>query len=185
MDLRLPPPPPPAGRTRPHETLGPPRPAVTAPRPKALAPPGCPMGLPRPLGPRPTPMAQGRAGTHLILLKTMSTSVTVTFRPSITWQSRHSLDQFLPCISLPEARVSPCTANLRKASSRALSSAPAAAAPSPAPSDSSDSLLAALSLVGSPGDLGGVLADLAGLGLLSAMLLEGRDERSPALWAAV
>lgn len=115
--------------------------------------------------------------TYLILLKTMSTSVTVTFFPSITWQSLHSFDQFLPCISFPVALVSPCTANRRKASSRALSSG-AAAAPSFAPSDSSDSLLAALSLAGSPGDLGGVLlADLAGLALLSAMLLGKKKKR--------
>lgn len=113
------------------------------------------------------------ACTYLILLKTMSTSVTVTFLPSITWQSLHSLDQFLPCMSFPVALVSPCTANRRKASSRALSSG-AAAAPSLAPSDSRESLLAALSFVGSPGDLGGVL--LGALALLSAMLL-GEKER--------
>eukprot|EP00069_Balaena_mysticetus_P009691 bmy_20359T0 len=103
----------------------------------------------------------------LILLKTMSVSVTVMFLPSITWQSLHSLDQFLPCISLQVALVYQCTVNLRKASSRTLGSGPAVAAPSLAPSDSSDSLFAALSFVGSPGDLGGVLlAGLGGLGLL-------------------
>ena len=144
-------------------------------RPEA-SPPGRPRERRAPL---PPPWSQ--AHTYLILLKTMSTSVTVTFLPSITWQSLHSLDQFLPCISFPVALVSPCTANLRKASSRALSSGPAAAAPSLAPSDSGDSLLAALSFAGSPGDLGGVLlAGLGGLGLLSAMLLGGSNKRSPA-----
>lgn len=121
---------------------------------------------------------RGLGGTYLILLKTMSTSVTVTFFPSMTWQSLHSFDQFLPCISRPVALVSPCTAKRRKASSRALSSGAAAAAPSPAPSVSSDSLLAALSFAESPGDLGGVLlAALAALALLSAMLLEEEGEK--------
>ncbi|XP_045396844.1 uncharacterized protein LOC123630839 [Lemur catta] len=123
---------------------------------------------------------QSPRGTYLILLKTMSASVTITFFPSITWQSLHSFDQFLPCIFFPVARVSPCTAKHQKASCRALSAVGGGVAPAPslAPLDSSDSRLAALSLAGSPGDLGGVLlAALAGLALLSAMWLWEEGEQ--------
>ncbi|TEA40712.1 hypothetical protein DBR06_SOUSAS1310005, partial [Sousa chinensis] len=99
----------------------------------------------------------------LILLKMMSMSVTVMFLPSITWQSLHSLDQFLPCISLQVALVYQRTVNLLQGAGLQAVVAPL----SLASSNSSDSLLAALSFVGSPGDLGGVLlAGLGGLGLL-------------------
>lgn len=53
--------------------------------------------------------------THLTLVKTISTSVDVTFLPSITLQSLQSLAQFLPFISFPVALVSPWTANFLKA----------------------------------------------------------------------
>lgn len=51
---------------------------------------------------------------HLTLLKTMSTSVVVTFLPSTMRQSLHIFAKFLPFISFPVALVSPCTANLWK-----------------------------------------------------------------------
>lgn len=112
-------------------------------------------------------------GTYLILLKTMSTSVTVTFFPSITWQSLHSFDQFFPCISFPVALVSPCMANFLKASSRALKSP--ATAPSWELFESQDNLFAARSFAGSEGDFGGVLfAGLVDFALLSAIVLQER-----------
>lgn len=54
---------------------------------------------------------------HLTLLKTMSTSVVVTFLPSVMLQSLHIFAKFLPFISFPAALLSPCTANLWKAAS--------------------------------------------------------------------
>lgn len=68
------------------------------------------------------PVPRSSLLTYLTLLKTMSTSVRVMLLPSITPQSLQSLDQFLPCISLPVARVSPWMAKRRNASSRAVSS---------------------------------------------------------------
>lgn len=86
--------------------------------------------------------------THLTLLKTMSTSVRVTLLPSITLQSLQSLDQFLPCISLPVARVSPWMAKRLNASSRAVSSTGVEEPmpPSLVPLESDESLLDARSL---------------------------------------
>lgn len=86
--------------------------------------------------------------TYLTLLKTMSTSVRVTLLPSITPQSLQSLDQFLPCMSLPVARVSPWMAKRRKASSRAVSSTGVEEPipPSLVPLESDESLLDARSL---------------------------------------
>lgn len=86
--------------------------------------------------------------SYLTLLKTMSTSVRVTFLPSITQQSLQSLDQFLPCISLPVARVSPWMAKRRNDSSKAVTSTGVEdpTPPSLVPLDSVDSLLDARSL---------------------------------------
>lgn len=86
--------------------------------------------------------------TYLTLLKTMSTSVRVMLLPSITPQSLQSLDQFLPCISLPVARVSPWMAKRRKASSRAVSSTGVEEPipPSLVPLESDESLLDVRSL---------------------------------------
>lgn len=86
--------------------------------------------------------------TYLTLLKTMSTSVRVMLLPSITPQSLQSLDQFLPCISLPVARVSPWMAKRRKASSSAVSSTGVEEPipPSLVPLESDESLLDARSL---------------------------------------
>lgn len=52
--------------------------------------------------------------THFTLEKTMSTSVLVTFLPSMIPQSLHSLAQFFPFSSFPVALVSPWTANFWK-----------------------------------------------------------------------
>lgn len=86
--------------------------------------------------------------SYLTLLKTMSTSVRVMFLPSITPQSLQSLDQFLPCISLPVARVSPWMAKRRNDSSKAVSSTGVddPTPPSLVPFDSDESLLDARSL---------------------------------------
>lgn len=86
--------------------------------------------------------------SYLTLLKTMSTSVRVMFLPSITPQSLHSLDQFLPCISFPVARVSPWMAKRRNDSSSAVSSTGVddPTPPSLVPLDSVDSRLDARSL---------------------------------------
>lgn len=86
--------------------------------------------------------------SYLTLLKTMSTSVRVMFLPSITPQSLQSLDQFLPCISLPVARVSPWMAKRRKDSSKAVNSTGVddPTPPSLVPLDSVESLLDARSL---------------------------------------
>lgn len=81
--------------------------------------------------------------SYFTLLKTMSTSVRVMFLPSITPQSLQSLDQFLPCMSLPVARVSPWMANRRNDSSKAVNSTGVEepAPPSLVPLDSVESLL--------------------------------------------
>lgn len=78
----------------------------------------------------------------------MSTSVRVTLLPSITLQSLQSLDQFLPCMSLPVARVSPWMAKRLNASSRAVSSTGVEEPmpPSLVPFESDESLLDARSL---------------------------------------
>ncbi|KAK0138563.1 hypothetical protein N1851_011791 [Merluccius polli] len=47
----------------------------------------------------------------------MSTSVAVTFLPSMTRQSLQSLAKFFPFISFPVALGSPCTANFLKETS--------------------------------------------------------------------
>ncbi len=75
----------------------------------------------------------------------MSTSVRVMFLPSMTLQSLHSLDQFLPFMSLPVARVSPWMAKRRKDSSSAVISTGvlAPAPPSLVPLDAEDRRLAA------------------------------------------
>ena len=52
--------------------------------------------------------------SYLTLLKTMSTSVVVTFLPSLMRQSLQSFEKFLPFISFPVALVSPWTANFWK-----------------------------------------------------------------------
>lgn len=52
--------------------------------------------------------------SYLTLLNTMSTSVVVTFLPSMMWQSLHIFAKFLPFISFPVALVSPWTANFWK-----------------------------------------------------------------------
>lgn len=78
----------------------------------------------------------------------MSTSVRVMLLPSITPQSLQSLDQFLPCISLPVARVSPWMAKRRNDSSKAVISTGVdePTPPSLVPLDSVESLLDARSL---------------------------------------
>ena len=83
------------------------------------------------------------AVSYLTLLKTMSTSVRVMLLPSITPQSLQTFDQFLPCISLPVARVSPWMAKRRNDSSNAVTST-GVDEPTPAslvPLDSDESLL--------------------------------------------
>ncbi|TNN78356.1 hypothetical protein EYF80_011340 [Liparis tanakae] len=79
---------------------------------------------------------------------TMSTSVRVMLLPSITPQSLQSLDQFLPCMSLPVARVSPWMAKRRNDSSKAVTSTGVdePAPPSLVPLESVESLLVKRSL---------------------------------------
>lgn len=87
---------------------------------------------------------QVKCSPYLTFEKTMSTSVRVMALPSMTPQSLHNLDQFLPCISFPVARVSPWMANRLKASSSGVSSTGvlAPAAPSLVPFDSVERRLA-------------------------------------------
>ena len=88
------------------------------------------------------PVGRKEEQAYLTLVKTMSTSVRVMDFPSMTLQSLHSLDQFLPCRSFPVARVSPWMAKRRNDSSSAVSSTGVAdpAPPSLVPLDSEESL---------------------------------------------
>lgn len=115
----------------------------------------------------------------------MSTSVRVMVLLSMTPQSLHNLDQFLPCISLPVARVSPWMAKRLKASSSGVSSTGvlAPAAPSFVPFDSVERRFTR-SLECSLGARRGVLFGVGCLALWtlnSSMVLKVKKKRKPLL----
>lgn len=111
----------------------------------------------------------------------MSTSVRVMVLLSMMLQSLHNLDQFLPCISLPVAWVSPWMAKRLKASSSGVSSTGVLvpAAPSLVPFESVERRLAR-SLECSLGGCRGVLFGMGCLALWtlnSSMVLKGKKEK--------